>query len=98
MDPTLLLAPPGRSPQQPWPSRWLALSCVRLTWLKKGQTLMKRSKPDLRKQSGDAGAAALTHRERQILRLLSEGLSNKEIGRRLNVRDGTMKVHLQKHL
>jgi len=37
----------------------------------------------------------LTDRERQILRLVSEGLSNKEIGRRLNVRDGTIKVHLQ---
>jgi two-component system nitrate/nitrite response regulator NarL len=52
-----------------------------------------RSKPDLRKH-----ATALTRRERQIMRLVSEGLSNKEIGRRLNVRDGTMKVHLQKHL
>jgi two-component system, NarL family, nitrate/nitrite response regulator NarL len=36
----------------------------------------------------------LTERERQILRLVSEGLSNKEIGRRLNVTDGTIKVHL----
>ena len=26
--------------------------------------------------------------------LVSEGLSNKEIGRRLNVTDGTIKVHL----
>ena len=55
---------------------------------------MKRSKPDLRKQSGDAGAAALTHRERQILHLVCEGLSNKEIGRRLKVTDGKIKVHL----
>jgi two-component system nitrate/nitrite response regulator NarL len=37
---------------------------------------------------------ALTPRERQIMRLVSEGLSNKEIGRRLNIVDGTMKVHL----
>ena len=52
--------------------------------------------PDLRKQSGGAGAAAaaLTRRERQIVRLVSEGLSNKEIGRRLKVADGTIKVHL----
>ncbi len=28
------------------------------------------------------------------MRLVSEGLSNKEIGRRLNVTDGTIKVHL----
>src|SRR5216683_6770552 len=36
----------------------------------------------------------LTDRERQIMRLVSEGLSNKEIGRRLNITDGTIKVHL----
>jgi ATP/maltotriose-dependent transcriptional regulator MalT len=35
----------------------------------------------------------LTHRERQIVRLVSEGLSNKEIGRRLKVTDATIKVH-----
>ncbi|MCK1511765.1 response regulator transcription factor [Bradyrhizobium sp. 190] len=38
--------------------------------------------------------AVLTDRERQIMRLVSEGLSNKEIGRRLNITDGTIKVHL----
>lgn len=38
--------------------------------------------------------AVLTERERQIMRLVSEGLSNKEIGRRLHVTDGTIKVHL----
>jgi len=37
---------------------------------------------------------ALTHRERQIVRLVSEGLSNKEIARQLNVSRGTVKVHL----
>jgi|SRR5437899_2552439 len=38
--------------------------------------------------------AVLTDRERQIMRLVSEGLSNKEIGRRLKITDGTIKVHL----
>jgi len=37
---------------------------------------------------------ALTERERQIMRLVSEGLSNKQIGRRLNIADGTIKQHL----
>ena len=52
----------------------------------------------MRKQSGDAGAGAteLTHRERQIVRLVCEGLSNKEIGGRLSITDGTIKVHLHK--
>ena len=36
----------------------------------------------------------LTHRERQIVRLVSEGMSNKEIARQLNVSPGTVKVHL----
>ena len=39
---------------------------------------------------------ALTGRERQIMRLVSEGLSNKEIARRLNLTDGTIKVHLHR--
>jgi two-component system nitrate/nitrite response regulator NarL len=37
---------------------------------------------------------ALTDREHQIVRMVSQGLSNKEIGRRLNITDGTIKVHL----
>ena len=37
---------------------------------------------------------ALTHRERQIVQLVAEGLSNKEIARELNVSRGTVKVHL----
>jgi len=36
----------------------------------------------------------LTERERQIMHLVSEGLSNKEVGRQLNISDGTIKVHL----
>jgi two-component system, NarL family, nitrate/nitrite response regulator NarL len=36
----------------------------------------------------------LTEREREIVRLVSEGLSNKEVGRQLNISDGTIKVHL----
>jgi two-component system nitrate/nitrite response regulator NarL len=49
-----------------------------------------------REQSAIAENAltTLTDRERQIMRLVSEGLSNKEIGRRLNITDGTIKVHL----
>jgi two-component system, NarL family, nitrate/nitrite response regulator NarL len=42
----------------------------------------------------DNARAVLTDRERQIMALVSEGLSNKEIGRRLNIADGTIKVHL----
>jgi two-component system nitrate/nitrite response regulator NarL len=36
----------------------------------------------------------LTERECQIMELVSKGLSNKEIGRRLSLSEGTIKVHL----
>ena len=37
---------------------------------------------------------ALTDREREIMRFVSAGLSNKEVARQLNVSLGTIKVHL----
>jgi two-component system nitrate/nitrite response regulator NarL len=36
----------------------------------------------------------LTVRERQITLLISEGVSNKAIGRKLNLTEGTVKIHL----
>ena len=33
-------------------------------------------------------------REREIVLAVAEGLSNKEVGRRLNISEGTVKVHL----
>jgi two-component system nitrate/nitrite response regulator NarL len=36
----------------------------------------------------------LTDRERQIMNLVAEGWSNKEVGRQLDISDGTIKVHL----
>jgi ATP/maltotriose-dependent transcriptional regulator MalT len=38
--------------------------------------------------------APLSERERQVVGLVCEGLSNKLIGRELNVSDGTIKCHL----
>lgn len=40
---------------------------------------------------------SLTPRERDILKLIADGLSNKMIGRKLDISDGTVKVHV-KHL
>lgn len=40
---------------------------------------------------------SLTPREQDILALIAEGLSNKMIGRKLDISDGTVKVHV-KHL
>jgi LuxR family maltose regulon positive regulatory protein len=40
-------------------------------------------------------AGGLTERERSVMRLLSAGLSNKEIGRQLDLSDNTVKFHLR---
>jgi len=37
---------------------------------------------------------SLTSREREIVLALAEGLSNRKVGRRLNISEGTVKVHL----
>jgi two-component system, NarL family, nitrate/nitrite response regulator NarL len=47
-------------------------------------------------EDAEKAITAMTDRERQIMRLVSEGLSNKEIGRRLHITDGTIKVHLHR--
>lgn len=39
--------------------------------------------------------AGLTYRERQILALLAEGFSNKQIADNLNIAEGTVKVHMK---
>lgn len=40
------------------------------------------------------GGAALSARELEVLQLLSEGRSNKEIGARLSISEGTVKLHV----
>ena len=43
------------------------------------------------------GAAGLTEQETRILQKIAEGLSNKQIGRELDIAEGTVKVHV-KHI
>jgi two-component system nitrate/nitrite response regulator NarL len=50
--------------------------------------------PDRNVVIAENALKVLTDRERQIIALVCEGLSNKEIGRRLNIASGTIKVHL----
>ena len=48
-----------------------------------------------------AASRICTDRQRQILKLVAEGKSNKEIARALNILEGTVKAHLRflmKHL
>jgi two-component system, NarL family, response regulator len=46
----------------------------------------------------DAGRERLTAREREIVRLLAEGCSNKEIGARLEISERTVKYHVSEIL
>jgi len=39
---------------------------------------------------------SITARQREIMRLAAQGLSNKEIARQLSICEGTVKVHLHK--
>jgi DNA-binding CsgD family transcriptional regulator len=43
---------------------------------------------------GEPRGHVLTPREREIANLVCHGLSNKEVGRRLDLREGTVKIHL----
>jgi two-component system nitrate/nitrite response regulator NarL len=49
-----------------------------------------------RKQQGP-DLASLTRRELQIVKYIAEGMSNKQIGRKLDIAESTVKVHV-KHL
>jgi VCBS repeat-containing protein len=67
----------------------------------RGIPLLPEPSPDLAPTGKEVNGASiesmlavLTDREREIMRLVSEGLSNKAVARRLNISQGTIKVHL----
>lgn len=44
------------------------------------------------------GSEALSHRELEVMRLVAEGLTNREIGRALSITEGTVKNHVHNAL
>ncbi|MGQ0658261.1 MAG: two-component system response regulator NarL [Chromatiales bacterium] len=60
------------------------------------ESLMRMLADALREESpAPADDNLLTERERQILRLIAAGMSNKHIARQLGISDGTVKVHVK---
>ncbi len=55
---------------------------------------MKTKKPTL--QSGRKSRADLTPREIAVMHMVARGLRNKEIGEKLLIGEGTVKVHLNR--
>jgi DNA-binding NarL/FixJ family response regulator len=47
-----------------------------------------------RRQVSDRLEKSLTTREQQVMLAVSEGLSNKQVGRKLDLTEGTVKIHL----
>jgi DNA-binding NarL/FixJ family response regulator len=69
------------------------LTCLRV--VAAGATWMEQSVLAGRRRPGKS--QDLTPRERQVFELAGQGLKNREIGRELGIRTGTVKVHL-KHI
>jgi DNA-binding NarL/FixJ family response regulator len=63
--------------------RWLADTAVPLLVNLKGSPFVNPDRDTLR----------LTPRQHEVLSLLAKGMSNKEISRRLNIAEGTTKIH-----
>jgi len=49
-----------------------------------------------RAPSGEPDVPSLTSREAEILELLAQGLSNKEIGSKIHITEGTVRIHVGK--
>jgi two-component system, NarL family, nitrate/nitrite response regulator NarL len=77
----------------------LVLECVRKVaagerWLEK-QSTNRLIETLIRREAGARDAAnVLTPRELELVRLAADGLRNKEISRRLQIKEGTVKIHL----
>ena len=74
------------------------LDCVRKVargeqWIER-ETVTRAFRNYVARESSARDTAALTPRETEIVRMVSQGLRNKAIGDRLSISEGTVKVHL----
>jgi DNA-binding NarL/FixJ family response regulator len=63
------------------------------SWIDSG--MVRALLADARRRSGETRQESLSPRERNVLRCVFEGLSNKEIGQRLGISEGSVKAVLQ---
>ena len=73
------------------------IDCVRRVhrghvWIDRG--LLARTFDRGGKNGEGRGMVSLTPREREIIRMVAQGLRNREIGQRLFISEGTVKIHL----
>ncbi len=77
----------------------LLIQCLRKVhagerWLERRSTARALDQLLQRATGAQEAAGILTQREIEIVRLVVQGLSNKEIARRLSITEGTVKVHV----
>jgi DNA-binding NarL/FixJ family response regulator len=77
----------------------MLMECVRKVhagekWLEQQSVTRAIERMQRRESEIDRLTRLLTPRELEIVRLASEGLRNKEIGERLSITEGTVKIHL----
>ena len=77
----------------------MLMECVRKVhagekWLEQQSVARAMERVQKRESEIDRLTRLLTPRELEIVRLASEGLRNKEIGERLSITEGTVKIHL----
>jgi len=77
----------------------LLIQCVRKVhagerWLERRSTAQALDKLLAKEALGRDVAAVLTQRETEIVRMVARGLANKEIASRLQITEGTVKVHV----
>jgi len=75
------------------------VQCIRVVaeggeWLPFARVNAALERESKRRSTGQRLTQLLTIRERQVVLLIADGLSNKEIGRRLQLSEGTIKIHL----
>jgi DNA-binding NarL/FixJ family response regulator len=83
-----------------WPPETL-LQCIRRVhageyWLERRSAAEALEKLMRKAPEASSDPDSLTHRQREILALVCEGLRNKEIASKLSLSEATVKVHLRK--